>query len=94
MPKGLDKYKIKESAKIYPTPAKDYLNISFEEASHEKYQLKMLDLSGRKVLSYDFGIDMENWTQLIDVSQFKSGMYILKILSNDQILFLQKVIIQ
>ena len=64
---------------VFPNPAKDKLVVQFEGAEHEQYGIRMLDMTGREVVSFKresvSGINNE----IIDLSGFAKGLYILDV---------------
>ncbi len=67
---------------IYPNPANHIVNIS-SDRSFEK--IEVFSITGKKVYS-------ENYIQAIPVSPLKSGIYILKVISNDGKIITRKLI--
>ncbi|KQT23250.1 leucyl aminopeptidase [Chryseobacterium sp. Leaf405] len=65
-----------ESIKIYPNPAKDYLNIELPKEV-KNFKLEITDLAGRTVLNHD------NETK-INVSGLINGTYLCTIKANDK----------
>ncbi len=70
---------LKKIINIYPNPATDKLNFNFTGQNVNKIQL--IDLTG-KVVYTDIAV---NQNESIDLSGFKSGLYIVKIQSTDNI---------
>ncbi len=62
---------------IYPNPAKDKITIL---SNHKLESYSIIDLQGKTVLKQDFS------TNEIDVNNLQDGMYVLKIISNNQII--------
>jgi len=65
-----------ESIKIYPNPAKDYLNIELPKEV-KNFKLEITDLAGRTILNHD------NQTK-INVSGLINGTYLCTIKANDK----------
>jgi hypothetical protein len=67
---------------IYPNPARDIVNVYFEELPLEEMQFTLYDLSGKMVIS-DV---IESWQQQFTVSlgDLEQGMYIVEIRSRDR----------
>ena len=61
---------------IYPNPVKDILTISTQENINT---VQIFDLTGKQVLQ------VKNPIITIDVSQLKSSIYILKIMTDDEV---------
>ncbi len=74
-------------AKIYPNPAKDYINILLSGNS-KIYEVEIYDVAGQKLIIKN--VSSENI--LIDTSDLRAGIYFLRI-SSDKESFLRKVVI-
>ncbi len=70
---------------IYPNPADDFINIKTKDNS----KIFIYNLNGKKLL--DTKINSSNSS--IDLSQFKNGIYIFKMISENDI-FIEKIIIK
>jgi len=71
---------------VYPNPTSDY--ITLDNKTEETYNLFLLDITGK--LIYQESI---NRTKNLNISQYKSGTYFLKI-TNDNRTIVKKVIIE
>ena len=60
---------------IYPNPTSDDLFVFQRESGHTKYTIS--DISGAKIMEWSG--DMPNHTYIINVSKYKSGVYILNV---------------
>ncbi|MBL7904969.1 MAG: T9SS type A sorting domain-containing protein [Bacteroidales bacterium] len=65
---------------VYPNPAADRVEISFNLSRNTCLKVQVLDLSGREILNHDTGI-LTAGTQkhALDVSQIPAGVYSLKL---------------
>ena len=70
-----------EGLNIYPNPASDVLNVSFE-AVNSDYEVTMIDLQGRVVASQNHSSLNGAQTLSIPVSEFAKGSYIVTISTN------------
>lgn len=68
-------------AVIFPNPANDYTQISFEFTG--LFHVVLMDMSGRIIKESTYMID-EDQTQQIDISSLQSGIYLLQITSEKQ----------
>ena len=75
-----------KSFSIYPNPSSDYLTI--ENKTEETYDLFLFDIAGKSL--YQESI---NKTKNLKVSQFKSGIYFIKITNKNRTV-IKKVIIE
>lgn len=67
---------------IYPNPAKERLVIEFSQKVNSQYQIELLDLSGKVLISDKIECSKANRIRL-PVSDLQQGVYIVKI-HNDQ----------
>jgi len=84
-----DKSVIEKSVEIYPNPAKDISNISFDNNDNSIYQLSIYSSVGIKVLSTK--INSSIFT--VDVSHLKNGIYLYKISDMKNNTFNQHIVI-
>lgn len=80
-----------ENVKVYPNPAEDVLNVSFNAESGE-YTIEIMDLSGRIVKSSDFSAN-GNVDATFSLNEFVAGSYIVKVTSNNGV-YTENVIIK
>ncbi len=69
---------IAENFSLYPNPANDRVTIVLP-AGHEKYNVRMLDLSGREVA----GMQQLNADGSMDVSSLSAGMYLVQLFTEE-----------
>ena len=68
------------SPKIYPNPAIDKINVSFNETVAKSFQITMVDVLGKKIFSQTY----ENQSNVsIDAQNFDKGIYFLNIKTSD-----------
>ncbi|MEO8109587.1 MAG: T9SS type A sorting domain-containing protein [Ginsengibacter sp.] len=67
---------------IYPSPAKNNLNISIEAESIDRAEISISDINGRIVHSGQTVLQPGSNTLPVDVSKFAAGTYFLKIQMN------------
>lgn len=73
--------------KIFPNPAKDYLNISF--SNKDAFTVEITDVTGKIVLTKRIIGDVER----IDISSLQNGMYFVKVQS-EGVDFVQKLMVR
>ncbi|MEO6305702.1 MAG: T9SS type A sorting domain-containing protein [Bacteroidia bacterium] len=78
------------SAKIYPNPANEIMNIELN-SSVKNLEVSLTDMLGRSNVLKDLESDNNNFS--IDLSAFANGIYIIKIRSEENF-FYQKITIQ
>jgi aminopeptidase YwaD len=66
---------------LLPNPADDYLQLNLGELNTTRVAVSMIDLNGKLVLEKTF--DHPQLTEILDVSQLKKGMYLVKLQSNE-----------
>jgi hypothetical protein len=65
---------------IYPNPARDFVNISYDLVNQSNVSFMMYDLTGQQVAYQDEGFSYEgNYTVQIPVIEMTPGLYILVI---------------
>ncbi len=77
---------------IYPNPARELVNILFEEVPTEEMRLTLYDLSGQMVISDIIQPWQQQFTR--SVGELEQGMYILEIRTKDrrQVLYRDKLL--
>ena len=75
---------------VYPNPTIDYLSIEANTDQQKEFQINLYDLSGKLILQKDFFTEKET----INMQEFQSGIYILKICTNNTNIKTYKVIKQ
>ena len=77
---GLHETTISTRFEIYPNPTKDVLMIVWKDGSNAERLIEILDITGRKIYSSK----TFSGTQVIDVSEFAQGVYLIKAGNNLQ----------
>jgi len=79
---------------VFPNPVKDQLNIRLTTKDRDRIEFQILDLLGKKVFSSDY-MPVSGGDQAIQsaIPGVAPGYYILKIIQNQQVIGLQKLII-
>jgi hypothetical protein len=80
--------------KIYPVPATQVLNTQLLSSKQENVMVSLSDISGRMVTSRSFSLTQGMNNCAINVEKMNAGMYILKIITADNIIETRTVIIQ
>lgn len=75
---------------IYPNPAADCINISFDNNKHSDFFLSIYDVQGKLQKSKKLDLNNSN----ISISDLVTGIYILKITDNEKVLKMDKLIIE
>jgi hypothetical protein len=90
---GMEESPLSENLFIYPNPASNKLNIEFTATAGANYQLEMMSLTGEVILSKKIDMRPGNSTQILDISGFSKGIYMLRIWNEKDILN-RKIIVE
>jgi hypothetical protein len=72
------------SLNVFPNPATDALNISFDLKNNSNARVEMIDVTGRMVSSSDFGkLNKGTYNEKINIDNLTPGMYMLKIITGE-----------
>lgn len=77
--------------RLYPNPSNSIVNVSFSNLVLENYQLEILDINGKVVLSESNTFSNSN-TICIDINALDKGIYTLNVINNDKIECIKKFI--
>ncbi len=80
------------AVQVYPNPADNVLNVMIC-GMEKRLEISLLSVDGKELFQRTWEISAPEFHTQIDVSGFPKALYLIKILSNNQILF-QKVILQ
>jgi len=80
-----------KSIRIFPNPAKDFADISFETKQTNDIHLNLYDLKGSKIRSQELANNGESIQTRIDLTGVVRGEYILTISSNKKPVYSTKV---
>ena len=64
---------------VYPNPANDILNVTFESGGYTNNEIRIYSLEGKLLLSQKL---LSNQTS-VDISELKTGVYIVKVTNNN-----------
>lgn len=78
-PSGILSERMNTGFKIYPVPAKDELNISFDESDDSELLVEVFNFAGNKVLQQA----VMHPKGKINISTLRPGFYVLKCIKND-----------
>ena len=79
----------------YPNPASAFVTIEFHTSKGAKYSLNLYNLLGGLVKTVDTGFSKEamNYSRQFDLGTLSSGIYILKLITNNEV-FSKRIVIQ
>jgi len=69
------------SSKLYPNPAAEYITLDFEISAPSNLILYMFDINGRIIHFEKLNVE-SNYTKVFNLDGLKTGMYILKVITN------------
>ncbi|MDX2362330.1 MAG: T9SS type A sorting domain-containing protein [Crocinitomicaceae bacterium] len=77
---------------IYPNPTDGKFSVEFSGLNQQEFELRIIDLQGRVVLSEVFeGIDGTH-VQKVDISQNESGVYIINLIGDKGLLLSKRIV--
>ncbi len=90
---GMDDANLYAQFSIYPNPATNILNLSFEQYEVGDVKISLIDLSGKTLIEYlQPSVGIGTFTKTMDVSMLSGGMYHLRIW-NGTTLFAKPVVV-
>lgn len=75
---------------IYPNPAKNHVNITFSNSNYQDLHISIYDIQGKLQKTRS----LESNNSMISISDLNSGIYILKIADNENVLKMDRLIIE
>lgn len=82
-PVGIEDYILEASLNVYPNPSSEFINIQSDQADNILSDLRILDMTGRVVLTRS-NVKLGYAAIQFDVSELSSGTYILEISSENE----------
>lgn len=77
--------------KIYPNPAKGFINIESQESINK---VSIVDYLGREVAQYETQRDVINNHLSLNTNSYKKGVYVVKVLTNTGKTSIEKIIVE
>ena len=72
--------------KVYPNPVKDLITLELQSTQPGAIQVTLINILGTEVKKWEeFYLNQGDQKLKLDLSQFKSGVYILKIVKQNQV---------
>jgi hypothetical protein len=73
---SVEKPIISDGFNIYPNPAKDFINIEFNNLKKDELNVEIIDITGKIVKNCKYSnVNSENQTIKIDLSNLPDGIY-------------------
>ncbi|MEO5572017.1 MAG: T9SS type A sorting domain-containing protein [Bacteroidia bacterium] len=70
---------------IYPVPAKDHINVTFNSKENGTVTMSVKDIMGKEILSSQFSAVKGENNMMLDVSNHSAGIYFLTVTGNESI---------
>jgi hypothetical protein len=80
---GLAENALGRSLNVFPNPASDVVNVSFETMNSGEVQIRLVDVQGREIRVVNEKVNGNTYQKAISVKALSSGMYILEVQSGD-----------
>jgi len=90
---GIDQNSLTHQLDLYPNPAKNYVLIKLDSPDINEVTVDVIDLKGQKILSNKHTFSNNNTTLKLNTSLIASGVYFVKITTNQQGIKTQKLVI-
>ena len=72
--------------KVYPNPVKDYITVDLNANTPGNIEISLINILGTEVKKWtEFSLNQGDQKVKLDLSEFKSGVYILKVSKQDQV---------
>jgi len=71
---------------LHPNPAKNNVTVSFNNVASGNYEMTIEDVKGQKIVNDLISVSNGNTSKVIDVSQFESGVYFVKVVNGSSII--------
>lgn len=83
---GIEDLNAANLTELFPNPAQDFLDVRFKNQSN--YVIELFDLNGQIVKSYkDYGSNFK-----LDLTEVKRGLYLLRVLKENRLVSIKKLI--
>lgn len=71
--------------KIYPNPANNYTNVLLNLQEPNQVQLKLIDITGKEIISKNYGVLSGAQQLVVPTSNLESGLYFVKLSLNSSV---------
>ena len=82
------------SIKIVPNPTNNKIHIQMNANQTENLSIQLSDLTGNLLIDKSISLSVGENKYIFDISTLASGVYLLNILENNQMVFSDKVVKQ
>lgn len=87
-------FSIREQVAVYPNPSRDVVRLTLDLDGNYNYELKLLTLDGREVYSEKIEGVGGPQERIIPVADLKSGVYLLQVISENELVINQRVVVE
>lgn len=91
---GVELNNVPDEIKVFPNPSSYDLDISFDSDFFGNLTIELSNLNGKIVKSYSFDKEEVEFRKRLDIKDFPSGLYLIKIIQNGRLETLSKVLIK
>ncbi len=82
-----------DQVKIYPNPAKDFLNVDLNIESSGEVEVQIVDVEGKTVAFRNYGVLQGSFLLPVHLNHFKSGLYLVRIKTKEGVR-IEKLIVE
>ncbi len=83
---GIDDVALSNNVSVFPNPAEDIINVSFENVNTDQLNITLLSVQGQEVFAKQYANFDGNSIQTFDVSDMPKGVYFVKITTDSEVL--------
>jgi hypothetical protein len=73
------------SLEVYPNPSSSVFNLTYKAVEYNNYKITVHNSLGQIIFEKDLGKTSGNFISQVDLSNFTDGLYIISLVSNDQL---------
>jgi hypothetical protein len=91
---GIDDHSMSATVKVYPNPTTDNINLqlSMDNEPSGIVEIQVYDIYGKQLEMLEIPHETPMLTTQIDMSRYASGVYFIKLVTNDNVLAVKKVV--
>ena len=91
---GIDDHSMSATVKVYPNPTMDNINLqlSMDNKPSGMVEIQVYDIYGKRLEMLEIPHETPMLTTQIDMSRYASGVYFIKLVTNDNVLAVKKVV--
>jgi hypothetical protein len=91
---GIDDHSMSATVKVFPNPTTDNINLqlSMDNEPSGIVEIQVYDIYGKRLEMLEIPHETPMLTKQIDMSRYASGVYFIKLVTNDNVLAVKKVV--